>query len=221
LKYIDPSGLRVEFPNEDYVSALLEYPVYLSSGSPLGQLVQEWAELRLVWEDFNEKAPRIAEMLEESKTVFTFKGMVEAPGDSTRSLTETVGQVIFDAVGYLYTAPNTLLGLKLATMSNSASLRFGPGGTFLFEDIDTSSATGQLMENVLGTSALTVGYVIFTTDPTIDPDILVHELGHVTQAAILGPAYLPSYGIGWLLGGWLNHDLNAMESWLLPNWPRR
>ena len=218
LRYTDPSGLKVEFENEEYILALLEYGMYYSTGSLLDEMIQEWAELRLDWEEFKENAPKVAEMLEESKTVFTFKGTVEAPGHSTRSVIQTMEQVLFDAVGYQHTSLNTLLGLKLATMSGSASLRFGPGGTFLFEGIEANSATGILMSVIRG-NPITVGYCILTTDLTISQDDLIHELGHVTQAAILGSWYLPAYVIDSLIHPkWQD---KWMEGPLLPNWPRR
>jgi len=215
LRYTDPSELIVEFEDEEYILDMLEYDYDIPDDSPLGQEIQEWVESRLVWAEFEEEAPGIAEMLEESESVFTFSGVI--PGQSGRSVLETVGQVVFDAVGQKHTAVNTLLGLKLATMSNSASLRFGPGGTLVFEGIDTNSTTGKLMDNVLGHPAFTVGYVILTSDPQISVGTLEHELGHVTQYAILGPAFLPVYIPLSILG----HDRNPLETKWLPSWPRR
>ncbi len=54
---------------------------------------------------------------------------------------------------------------------------------------------GKLMTNVPGYPTFTLGYVILTSAPEIAPDVLSHELGHVTQYGILGSLFLPSYGI--------------------------
>lgn len=169
------------------------------------------------WETRAEQEPTIARMLQESENVFTFEGTI--PSQTGRSILETKGQEIFDAVGYANTYPNTLLGVKLATMGGNSSLRFGPGGTMVFEGIEQNSAAGKMMAFIKG-NPLTVGYVILTTDQTITEGDLTHELGHVTQYAILGWHFLPIYLADSIMAGF-DWNKKWMETRFLPNWPRR
>lgn len=96
----------------------------------------------------------------------------------------------------------------------------GPGDTIIYESIEEDTITGRLMTDVLDTRTFTLGYAILTLDAQIQPDILEHELGHVTQYATLGPFFLPLYGIDSLRAGG-DWDRKLMEGPLLPNWPRR
>jgi len=126
---------------------------------------------------------------------------------------EKVAPVVFDVVGHVWTAPNTILGLAAGALSGGTP-RIGPRGTIIFENVSPSSPTGKLMGRY---NSLTLGYVVLTKDPQISTGTLEHELGHVTQYAILGLSFLPIYGALTVAFG--GHDNNPMENELLPNWP--
>jgi RHS repeat-associated protein len=132
---------------------------------------------------------------------------------------ERVAQVIFDTVGQVKSAPNTILGLSLGAISGG-SPTLGPGGTIIFYNVNPNSITGKL-EKSLHAEAFTIGYVILSGDTQLSPNLLTHELGHVTQSAILGPLYLPAYGVCTLAAGG-NWNKNIMEVGPFhPNWPSR
>jgi hypothetical protein len=139
---------------------------------------------------------------------------------------ERAPEVVFDTIGQLNSLPNTMLGVGLGLLSGETPT-IKNGGTIVFENVNENSLTGKLMTNVLDNApAFTLGYTILAKDPKIKQDIFEHELGHVTQSAILGNAYLPMYGICWLAaGGWWDNDSwnhNIMEVGPLhPDWPGR
>ena len=131
---------------------------------------------------------------------------------------EKPSQVFLDTLGRINTAPNTILGIGLGLLSGGTP-SLGPRGTILFNGIDSNSFTGKFMSNIHG-NPVTFGYVILNKDSTMGYDTLTHELGHVTQYGILGPLFLPLYGLDSLRAGgdWNN---KWMEGPLLPRWPRR
>jgi hypothetical protein len=81
--------------------------------------------------------------------------------------------------------------------------------------------TAYLITNVLGVGIITVGDNILTTAGTISAQVKIHELSHVRQYHILGPAFIPVYGCA-QLAAWVDtklytyhhlHDSNIMEFW--------
>ena len=64
-----------------------------------------------------------------------------------------------------------------------------------------------------GWGAITFGEVIITPDCSTLMPIYNHELGQVDQSRILGPLYLLTYGVGWLVGIGRGdyHDANPLE----------
>ena len=103
-------------------------------------------------------------------------------------------------------------------MSASASLRFGPGGTLVFEGINPNSTTRLLMSLIHG-NPVTFGHVILTKNLAISQEDLTHELGHVYQYSILGPYFLPLYGFDSLLN--INWKNKSMETFYIPGWAKR
>jgi RHS repeat-associated protein len=75
LKHTDPSGLIVEFENEDYILAMLGelamYGMDYASGSSFDQMVQDWAELRLAWDELAAVAPELTDFLAREDTPIT------------------------------------------------------------------------------------------------------------------------------------------------------
>ncbi|MBI2851986.1 MAG: hypothetical protein HYX84_02615 [Chloroflexi bacterium] len=99
--------------------------------------------------------------------------------------------VIVDIIGTIWTLPNTGIGLILGAMSGG-TFEDGPRGTVKVTNVNPKSLTGQSMSLIQG-NPVTIGYVILTWDTAMTPTTERHELGHVTQGAILGPLYLPLY----------------------------
>lgn len=140
------------------------------------------------------------------------------PLDRMRELSD-YNQGLFDAFGKINTLPNTQLGNILGTLGNG-TVNGGPGGTIIYTNIDPDSPTGKLMAALNG-NPITFGYVIITTSPDISDKIMAHELGHVTQYAILGSWFLPLYCIDSIFaGGDWNKKLMEVGP-LHPTWPRR
>jgi hypothetical protein len=89
----------------------------------------------------------------------------------------------------------------------------------IYEGIDPASPTGKLMKALNG-NPITFGYVIVTTDIAMSKKDETHELGHVTQYAILGPLFIPLYIADSIRAGG-NWNRKLMEGPFLPDWPRR
>lgn len=97
LKYIDPSGFIVEFENEEFILELLESGVWWSPGSLIDEMIQEWADLRLGWEEFKGVESDIAAIMEEAEWVFTMKwGAGEGAIAYTQKTGDMVADIVFD-----------------------------------------------------------------------------------------------------------------------------
>jgi len=228
LKYIDPSGYNVIIGDtdvsdfEDIVDEIIWYEEWGVEPPPdlieqlleaVGGLGEGGLDLLNEWERYARENSEIAEMLEEAGTIFAFEGIM--PGQPDRSYV----QELFDSIGYQRAYSTTLHGIKLASMATSASLRFGPRDTLVFED--NKGIPRILLSDFFGKEALTIGYVIITTQSSIQPELLLHELGHVTQAAILGSSYIPAHILAALASGF-DSSKNVLETGFLhPNWWRR
>jgi hypothetical protein len=90
-------------------------------------------------------------------------------------------------LGYLWAAPNTLVGLLAALTVRARPARWR--GVLLLE-----GARGGVAW-VLGRrrfAAITLGHVIITNRP-VSEHLLVHELTHVGQHERWGPGFYPAY----------------------------
>ena len=113
--------------------------------------------------------------------------------EEVKPIVEKVAQVAFDVYGQLNSMPNTLLGLAAGFLGGGTPT-LGPRGTIIFNNIKENSLTGKIMTKLEG-NPITLGYVILNKDPQMIDSTMQHELGHVTQSAILGFYYLPLYGL--------------------------
>lgn len=81
--------------------------------------------------------------------------------------------------------------------------------------------TKTLIDKYLNASAVTVGKNILASNQSLPTDVLRHELAHVKQYRLLGPAFLPTYGAAHLaaivdskIKGYPNvHAGNIFEIW--------
>ena len=90
-------------------------------------------------------------------------------------------------LGYLWAAPNTLIGLLAALTVRARPARWR--GVLLLEN-----ARGGLARLLArrGFAAITLGHVIITNRPVSDR-LLAHELAHVAQHERWGPLFYPAY----------------------------
>lgn len=90
-------------------------------------------------------------------------------------------------LGYLWTLPNTLLGVVLGLLTFQAPRL--TDGLVLF-DRAPRGVTWLLPR--LGRSAMTIGVVILSAVPVEGP-LLAHERHHVRQYLAWGPLFIPVY----------------------------
>jgi hypothetical protein len=103
---------------------------------------------------------------------------------------------------YVWTLPNTLLGLVLGALSFRAPRVIA--GILAFE-----GSTGSLwVVRRFRRSAVTYGHVVLSARP-LQGRLLAHELHHVRQYERLGILYIPVYVLIWLFTGYRRHPLEA------------
>jgi hypothetical protein len=90
------------------------------------------------------------------------------------------------ALGFVWTLPNTLIGVVLGTLS-FVRPRVA-NGVLVFEG-PPRGVTWILSK--MHRAAMTVGFVILSTAP-VEGSLLVHERAHVRQSMILGPLFIPA-----------------------------
>ena len=113
---------------------------------------------------------------------------------------------------------NNLLGQALGSLGRCRMAPLVEAKARLFTDC--RGMTGQLITDVLGAGVITLGSNILTPAPNLSPRLLSHELAHVSQYRLLGPLFLPVYGIA-NFASWVNslmynqdiHSGNIMEFW--------
>ncbi len=102
-------------------------------------------------------------------------------------------------LGYVWTSPNTLLGLifgLLAFQRPRAS-----NGIVVFD----GPIRGSLwVISRLRRAAITYGHVVLS-NRRLEGRLLVHELHHVRQYERLGPLYIPLYLLIYLFTGYRGH----------------
>ena len=110
--------------------------------------------------------------------------------------------------GFLWTLPNTVLGLLLGlcTFQRPRVCR----DVMLF-DREPRGVSAILKR--LGRTAMTVGFVVIAVEP-VHGELLEHELRHVRQYCLWGPLFLAAYGVLYLRYGYDRHpfELAAARS---------
>ncbi|HYT25580.1 MAG TPA: hypothetical protein VEP73_03740 [Actinomycetota bacterium] len=96
--------------------------------------------------------------------------------------------------GYLWAAPNSLVGLVGAASSGGRPVRWR--GVLLCEGGRAGLARFLAWR---GFCAITLGHVIVASEP-LDDHLLAHELGHVRQHERWGPLFYPAYLLASLAG---------------------
>ena len=103
------------------------------------------------------------------------------------------------ALAYVWTSPNTLLGLVFGLVSfqrprlaHGILIFDGPRRGFL------------ALIGLFRRSAITYGHVVLSNRPLLGR-LLVHELHHVRQYERLGPLYIPLYLLIYVFTGYRRH----------------
>ncbi len=91
------------------------------------------------------------------------------------------------AVGFVWTLPNTLLGVVLGLLTFQRPRL--AGGALLF-DRAPRGVTWILAR--MNRTAMTVGFVILSAEP-LAATLLTHERHHIRQYCLLGPLFIPAY----------------------------
>ena len=102
-------------------------------------------------------------------------------------------------LAYVWTSPNTLLGLLLGALSFQRPR--ATGGILVFD----GSPRGFVWAlRLFRRSAITYGHVVLSDRP-LRGWLWRHELHHVWQYERLGPLYIPLYVLIWVFTGYRRH----------------
>jgi hypothetical protein len=104
-------------------------------------------------------------------------------------------------LGFVWTLPNTLIGLVLGVFTFQWPRR--AHGLILFDR--TTRGLTKLM-TVFNRSAMTVGFVVVSARP-VEGTLLAHERHHVRQYCALGPLFLPVYFLLAIPFGYRRHPM--------------
>jgi hypothetical protein len=104
-------------------------------------------------------------------------------------------------LGFVWTLPNTVLGLVAGALTFQAPRRVG--ATLVFDGAPRG-LTWLLPK--MHRSAMTVGFVIVSARP-LDGTLLAHELHHVRQYAAWGPLFIPAYLVLGVFYGYRRHPM--------------
>jgi hypothetical protein len=110
---------------------------------------------------------------------------------------------VLTALGFLWTLPNTLIGLVLGLLTFQAP--HVHHGIILF---DRHPRGWSLVVRRFGYSAQTLGFVMVGAEP-IEGVLFDHEREHVRQYCRWGPLFLPVYGVLFLGYGYRRHPFEV------------
>ena len=104
-------------------------------------------------------------------------------------------------LGFLWTSPNTLLGLVLGALTFQRPRR--EGSLIVFDRVPRGLT--WVMPR-LGRSAMTIGFVIVSAIP-LEGRLLAHERAHVRQYMAWGPLFIPVYFLLAIPFGYRRHPM--------------
>lgn len=105
-------------------------------------------------------------------------------------------------LGFIWTLPNTLIGLALGLCTFQAPR---VDGALIFDRAPRGLTA--LMPR-LGRTAMTVGFVILSAAP-VRGTLAAHERHHVRQYCVFGPAFIPVYLLLAVGYGYRRHPLEV------------
>ncbi|GEM_PF-2377795 len=145
LKYTDPTGLIVEFENEDEILAMLQAladaGMDYAPGSDVDKMVQDWAELRLAWDELASVAPELTGYLEREDVPLTvIKWDADwfeknGPGAAGATLPGEGTILLNPTVLHRMDARETVMTLGHEGFHKAVELIYGNGGTLQEEAI--------------------------------------------------------------------------------------
>jgi hypothetical protein len=106
-----------------------------------------------------------------------------------------------ELLGFVWTLPNTLLGLTLGMLTFQVPRLHG--GAIVF-DRRPRGVTSLL--RLMHRTAMTVGFVILGAVP-VEGRLLVHERHHVRQYMAWGPLFIPVYFVLGIPYGYRRHPM--------------
>ena len=143
-------------------------------------------------------------------------GALSSLGDSLLDGAASLGSGLLDAAGKIWTLPNTLLGLGVGGVGHLGQQLANWYDPSKYDDPDigfgnnaiefTNNPFGNLLVPS-GDAAVTLGNsIIYSDGPEahnkqpgwghLHSDLGSHEQAHTIQAQVLGPLYLPAWGMG-------------------------
>jgi hypothetical protein len=108
---------------------------------------------------------------------------------------------VLTALGFLWTLPNTLIGVVLGLLTFQTPRVHG--GALVF-DRRARGLTWLLSR--MHRVAMTVGFVIVSAAP-VEGQLLAHERHHVRQYMAWGPLYIPAYLVLAIPYGYRRHPM--------------
>ncbi len=115
---------------------------------------------------------------------------------------------MLDAIGFVWTLPNTVLGLLLGALTFQRPRVYG--GALVFDR--GPRGVSRILVG-MNRTAMTVGYVILSAVP-VEGTILRHERHHIEQYKRWGPFFIPVYGLLAIFYGYRRHpfEIAAMRA---------
>jgi hypothetical protein len=110
---------------------------------------------------------------------------------------------VLTALGFLWTLPNTAIGLVLGLLTFQVPRV--QQGVLVF---DRHARGWSLLVRAFGYSAQTFGFVMIGTR-TIEGALFEHERAHLRQSCAWGPLFLPVYGLLFLRYGYRRHPFEV------------
>jgi hypothetical protein len=104
-------------------------------------------------------------------------------------------------LGFLWTSPNTVLGLVLGLLTFQAPRL---DGSLIVFDRRPRGLTWVMPR--LRRSAMTIGFVIISSRP-LEGRLLAHERHHVRQYMVWGPLFIPVYVLLAIPFGYRGHPM--------------
>ncbi len=117
----------------------------------------------------------------------------------------TIFQKIMIIVGYVWTSPNTMLGIAFGLLGllSGGGLQFSRGCIEFYGGWVTSTLR-RLPPR--GAAAMTIGHTILGVDPGVLRRCRDHEHVHVRQYQRWGPFFIPAYLLCSLYLWWFDRD---------------
>ncbi|GEM_PF-2888588 len=190
LKYTDPTGLIVEFENEEEILAILaalaENGMDYAAGSDLDTMVQDWANDRLEWEELKELEREYTQHMIDSEITFNISD-----------------------VDLLYKTVTVRVDLADMDFKDSIKLQLvgkGPvyGPTYPSYDLMRKLGNPEGLSMFPGLVHINTDYHYNTNHFTW---LVAHEFYHQFEQTVIGPTWWFDY----LLESRREHDLRTSE----------